>query len=205
MVLFFGGLLCLFYAEISAHAPLLIDVLSAYAPFFLGAVLVAFMLRALVLSRAPAKEAAPCAEKEPAAHHAHMARAHREEKSPLQEALDSPFMQAGVLLLIFSDVATTLCELMLSEVCPAPPHGSHAAHGLEHWEERLAWTGRGMLGVLLLHQLLLLWAYGWNFWHHVMHVLDFVICCTAVGLEVLELRGESAQHKGGEDSKDEAL
>ena len=208
--------LCGVFLETSA--PYLLHALSDLAPLLLGTTFAAFMVRALVVSRSPpppqkpaAAPAPPPDEDDHAAHvdhHKQQVEAHRahEGRSPLQKALEDPFMQVGVLLLIFSDVATTLCELMLSEVCPAPPHGSHAAHDLEHWEERLAWTGRAMLGVLMLHQVLLLYAYGADFWHHKMHVLDFVICSVAVGLEAMELRaGEGVQHEGAEDNKDEAL
>lgn len=211
MVIFLLGLLSMLISSLP-HA-ILVDTLGRALPLLLGAVILAFLSRAMALSivAAPAPisaSSAPCATADPRGHHEHMARVHlaAHAKSPLQLALDSPFMQAGVLLLIFSDVATTLCELMLSEVCPAPAHGSHDAHSLEHWEVRLAWTGRAMLGVLMVHQLLLLWAYGWEFWHHKMHVLDFVICCVAVGLEAVELlRGEGTQQRTHEGNKDEAL
>jgi hypothetical protein len=200
-------------AFLPAYGTVLARTLSHVAPLLIGALFCGFLVRAVVVARSPpvAKldaASAPCKVADPRAHHQHMAEVHQAHsaRSPLQQALDSPFMQAGVLLLIFSDVATTLCELMLSEVCPAPPHGSRAAHHLEGWEGRLAWTGRAMLGVLMLHQLSLLYAYGAEFWHHKMHVLDFVICCVAVGLEAFELlKGEGAQHAGEGDNKDEAL
>ena len=124
-------------------APYLINSLANLAPLLLGSTFAAFMVRALVVSRSPppppkpaAVSAPPPDEEDHAAHvdhHQQQFDAHRRhvERSPLQKALEDPFMQVGVLLLMFSDVATTLCELMLSEVCPAPPHGSHAAHDLE--------------------------------------------------------------------------
>ena len=130
--------------------------------------------------------------------------------SPLVRFLEGPSLHAAVLLCIFLDIATTLCELMLSDVCPVPPHSSSGARTLHAWSHGLSWTGRGMLGVLLLHQTLLLFAMGRRAffsatWEGRLRAIDFFICTVAVGLEVAEARLGGGSRAGLEDNFDEMV
>ena len=116
------------------------------------------------------------------------------------------YTHATILLLIFLDVGAVLCEVMLRNVCPAPPSGTPDAARLHHWGEGLSWSSRSILFVLLAHQLLLMLAFGCQFFKKAAYVLDLVIVCVALGLEMAHLAlelAEAAAHGAGGHGNDD--
>jgi hypothetical protein len=102
------------------------------------------------------------------------------------------------------DVAVTMCELSLTDVCPPPPPESADAARLQRWLAAFALTGRALLAALLAHQALLMFALGAAaFFARRELVVDLVVVGVAVVLEALEARaeheGSAHQHKGAGD------
>jgi hypothetical protein len=97
-------------------------------------------------------------------------------------------------------VGAVLCEVMIRNVCVAPPAGSPDVARLHRWGEGLSWASRSILFILLLHLLALMVAFGGAFWRKWAYVVDLVIVCVALGLEMAHLHMElleEQRHGGG--------
>ena len=110
----------------------------------------------------------------------------RPRREKIAHALQHHASSFLLLLLVCLDTAAMVAEVMLEDVCPAPPHGSPGAHRLHQWERGLNLAGEAMLVVLLLHQLLLLASRGAHFFQRPLLVVDLLITGVAAGLEALE-------------------
>ncbi|GAQ80331.1 hypothetical protein KFL_000510320 [Klebsormidium nitens] len=113
----------------------------------------------------------------------------------LGKALESDFAHLTILVLILVDVVATSvdivltlhtkandvkeCRLLLEECSQPTPWEPHST---EH--EPLFFTSTGILGLLCLNLLLLLVAFGFNFFRHPGYVLDLAIIPTALFLEI---------------------
>jgi len=130
----------------------------------------------------------------------HGAKAPKGWRQRLGHAMEHHYAHAAILCLIFLDVGAVLCEVMIRNVCVAPPAGSADEERLHEWGEGLSWASRSILFVLLLHLVALMAAFGAAFFKKAAYVIDLLIVCVALGLEMahlaLELRAE-ASHGGG--------
>lgn len=102
-------------------------------------------------------------------------------------------MHLVILLVIVIDVALLLCEILISNVCPAAPAGSAAAATLHAWESGLSWTSRALVIALLLHQAALCAAEGpCVYVRQPLHVADAAILVAALVLELVLSAGDEA-------------
>ena len=115
----------------------------------------------------------------------------------LGHAMEHHHAHAAILLLIFIDVGAVLCEVMIRNVCVAPPAGTPDVARLHHWGEGLSWASRSILFILLLHLLALMVAFGGAFWRKWAYVVDLVIVCVALGLEMAHLHMELVEQRHG--------
>jgi len=126
----------------------------------------------------------------------------------LGTSMEHHYAHAIVLVLVFIDVACVLCELMLRDVCPAPPSGSQNARTLRSWEEGLSWTSRSILFILLIHQLLLIYGFGLHYFKKLAYLIDLGIVGVAIALEMaqlaLELKNGGAHRRLGPITDDDA-
>ena len=113
----------------------------------------------------------------------------------LGEAAEHPVTHAAMLLLIFLDVICVFGEVMLRDVCPIPDAGASGDGLLRTWEDALSWISRALLLVLLLHQLVLIVAFGRSFFRKLTYALDLLIVCVALALEAAHLSIEM-KHAG---------
>jgi hypothetical protein len=125
-------------------------------------------------------------------------------RSRLAHHLERPWVHLVVLAAVAVDVAVTMCELSLTDVCPPPPPASADAARLQRWLAAFAMTGRVLLAALLAHQALLMFALGAvAFFARRELVVDLVVVVVAVALEALEAHAEHAgsahHHKGAGD------
>ena len=133
-----------------------------------------------------------------------MRRAEPAWRSRLAHHLERPWVHLVVLAAVAVDVAVTMSELSLTDVCPPPPPESADAARMQSWLAAFALTGRVLLAVLLAHQALMIFALGAAafFARHEL-VVDLVVVVVAVVLEALEARAEhegaAHHHKGAGD------
>ena len=133
-----------------------------------------------------------------------MRRAEPAWRSRLAHHLERPWVHLVVLAAVAVDVAVTMSELSLTDVCPPPPPESADAARMQSWLAAFALTGRVLRAVLLAHQALMICALGAAafFARHEL-VVDLVVVVVAVVLEALEARAEhegaAHHHKGAGD------
>lgn len=113
----------------------------------------------------------------------------------LGEAAEHPATHACMLLFIFLDVMAVFGEIMLRDVCPTPDEGASGVSGLYAWEDALSWVSRSILFALLVHQGVLILAFGRSFFQKWTYAVDFVIVVVALVLEMTHL-GMELSHKG---------
>jgi hypothetical protein len=96
-----------------------------------------------------------------------------------------------ILLLIFMDVLAVFGEIMLSRVCDCHCTCDHDAHphvevadSVETAEHVLHYVSLSILSTMLLHQVLLIVAYGLTFFTKIWYILDFVVVAVAFALEL---------------------
>jgi hypothetical protein len=109
------------------------------------------------------------------------------------------------MAIILLDVVAVCCETMLSAVCPKEPALStwnlgcatsssvllareklmHDYDLLEHWQRALSSIGLSLLSLLVLKELLLIFAVGFiNFFSTGPHLIEFTVVITAFSLEL---------------------
>ena len=115
-------------------------------------------------------------------------------RARVARALDSHTVHLIILLVIVVDVALLLCEILLSNVCPAAPAGDAAAAAtLAGWELGLSWASRALVIALLLHQAALCAAEGpCAYVRQPLHVADAAILVAALVLELVLAAGDEA-------------
>lgn len=113
--------------------------------------------------------------------------ASRTWRQRLGHAMEHHHAHATILLLIFLDVGAVLCEVMIRNVCVAPAAGTSDAARLHQWGEGLSWASRSILFVLLLHLVSLMVAFGGAFFKKWTYMIDLIIVCVALGLEMAHL------------------
>ena len=105
----------------------------------------------------------------------------------LGHAMENHNAHAAILILIFLDVGAVLCEVMIRNVCVQPPPGTPDAARLFQWGEGLSWASRSILLVLLLHLIALMVAFGGAFFKKWAYLVDLLIVCVALSLEMAHL------------------